>query len=169
MMEYPKKKLKCEIWKPVSGYEDLYEISNFGNVKSIRNGKILAKCNHKGGYFLVSLKKDGAHSMKSIHRLVATAFIENPLKLRDVNHKDGNKKNNHVDNLEWVSHSENIKHSYSVLKRKRKYNPVVCIETGEVFDNMKEASFFAGVSRGAIQHAVDGITKKAGGYSWKRK
>lgn len=168
-MDYPKKKIKCEIWKPIKEYEGFYEVSNYGNVRSAATKKKLAKCNHRGGYLLVSLQVNGNHKMKSIHRLVASAFIKNPDNLRDVNHKDGNKHNNSVENLEWVSHSQNIKHSYQVLKRRRKSNPVVCIETGDTFENLKEASKFAGVSRSAVQHAVDGITKKAGGYTWKRK
>ena len=96
--------LKKEEWRPIDGYEGLYEVSNLGRVKSLKYGKerILRpkKCK---GYLKVGLCRNGKHKILYIHRLVATAFIPNPEGLEQVNHKDENKSNNCVENIEWCS------------------------------------------------------------------
>ena len=106
-----------EIWKDITGFEGLYQISNFGNVrvldricnsaiknsnKVLRKGKLLKKYN-KGGYYYAFLMKDSKRYYFRINRLVAMAFIPNPNNLPYVNHKDENPLNNHVDNLEWCT------------------------------------------------------------------
>ena len=101
-----------EIWKDISGYEGLYQISNLGNVKSLnysRTGKerILKPGTDKDGYLLVTLYKNRNKRPFKIHRLVAKAFIPNPDNKSDVNHKDENKTNNCVDNLEWMTRMKN--------------------------------------------------------------
>lgn len=107
-----------EIWKPVVGYEGLYEISNLGRVKSL--GNTLKGSRFRGietirrqevskfGYYRVALRKDRKYKHWSVHRLVAIAFLPNPDNLPVVNHKDENPKNNRVDNLEWCTHQYNI-------------------------------------------------------------
>lgn len=148
--------------------QGLYQVSNMGNVKSVRNNKILSQTNHNGGYKLVSISIDGNHKELTVHRLVALAFIPNPNGCRDVNHKDGNKANNSVENLEWVSHSENIKHSYRQLNQRRHHKPVRCVETGIIYLSCKEASDRTGINRGSINHAIRGMYKQAGGFTWER-
>ena len=112
-----------ETWKPVPEYESLYAVSDSGKVKRIkkssgaREGKLLKGSRTKKGYIDVVLSKDGKPKHFLVHRLVAMAFIPNLKSKSDVNHKDGNPSNNSVSNLEWCSRSENIKHSYSCLKR----------------------------------------------------
>lgn len=102
-----------EEWKDVIGYEGFYEISNFGNVKSLYTNKILKSDSvDKFGYVRFSATKNKIQKIKRVHRLVAEMFIPNPNNLPQVNHKDGNKLNNHVNNLEWCSDSENKKHAY---------------------------------------------------------
>lgn len=101
-----------EVWKDIKDYEGLYQVSNTGKVKSIRtNGKLLKLHEDKGGYLIAYLYKKSKYKCFKIHRLVANAFIPNQEEKRTVNHIDGNKKNNSVNNLEWATHSENIIHA----------------------------------------------------------
>ena len=109
-----------EEWISVKGYENLYEISNFGRVKSLGNKsnhkseKILKQClSRKNGYLSVSLSKNGKTKSYRVHRLVAEHFIPNSNKLFQVNHIDGNKQNNHINNLEWITCKENIHHAWN--------------------------------------------------------
>jgi len=118
-----------EIWHPCAGYETHYEVSNFGNVRSIEryannghnNGlrklpsKVLTPAVGKSGYLLVTFSVDNTQSSQNVHHLVARAFICNDSNKPQVNHKDGNKQNNCLDNLEWVTASENGLHAYRVL------------------------------------------------------
>lgn len=106
--------IKTEIWKEINGYPN-YQISNFGNVKSLKNNKILKFSLEQ--YKRCSLYKEGKRKTFRVHRLVANAFIPNPNNYKTVNHIDGNKYNNCVDNLEWCTLSYNIKHSYDMLGR----------------------------------------------------
>lgn len=108
-----------ENWKPIKGYEGLYEISDTGKVKSLAKGIVLSlnrltKC----GYRKASLSKDGKAKENRIHRLVALHFIPNTDDKETVNHKDGNKLNNHVDNLEWSTRTEQVVHSYQLGLKK---------------------------------------------------
>lgn len=103
-----------EIWKDILEFKGQYQVSNLGNVRSLIRNKILkpAKISNNRinstGYYVVNLKG----KLYYIHRLVAETFIPNPNKLPQVNHIDGNKLNNCIDNLEWCTNSENIKHAY---------------------------------------------------------
>ena len=103
-----------EIWKPIKGFENRYEISSKGRVKSLnwRNHgieRIITQKEHNRGYLQVELTDGIKSHMFLVHRLVASAFIANPDKLPLVNHKDENKKNNDVSNLEWCTQSDNMK------------------------------------------------------------
>lgn len=112
-----------EVWKPIEGYEGLYEVSNLGRVKNLERRipfgyglrtipeRILKNNVNEFGYLYVRLYKDAKGKKHKIHRLVAQTFIENPENKKCVNHIDGNKQNNSVENLEWVTHSENMKHA----------------------------------------------------------
>lgn len=105
-----------EIWKAIEGFEGLYEVSNLGRVKSTHRASKILKYGFSGGrginrYPTVNLRKYGHAKNGLIHRLVAIAFLDNPKNKREVNHKDGNKLNNHVDNLEWCTRKENCAHS----------------------------------------------------------
>lgn len=102
-----------ELWATIKGYEGLYEVSNYGNVRSLKYGKIkyLKPSNNGNGYNQVILCKNGKTKQFTVHRLVANAFIENPLNLPQINHKDENKLNNKVENLEWCDSRHNIRHS----------------------------------------------------------
>ena len=121
-----------EQWRAVKGYEGIYEINNFGEIKSlsrkISNGsgfyiskeKILIKAVSTTGYYKIKLCKNGVHKDHKIHRLVASSFIANPLNKPEVNHIDGNPKNNNVENLNWSTHRENMIHANVFGLRKKK-------------------------------------------------
>ena len=111
-----------ETWKPVKDYENLYEVSNFGNVRTLRNSKklnkydIMSKVPHSVGYVRTQLYKDGKAKLKYNHILVAEAFLVKSIWADEINHIDGDKTNNHVNNLEYVTHEYNI-HHYASMKR----------------------------------------------------
>ena len=110
-----------EIWRPIEGYEGLYEVSSYGRVRSLdrydkysdgriylHKGKVLSPAKDKNGYFVVSLYFNGKHNTIKVHRLVAQAFIPNPDNLPEVNHLDEDKTNNRVENLEFCDRKYNL-------------------------------------------------------------
>lgn len=137
--------LKTEIWKDIEGYEGLYEVSNLGRVRNVKSGRILKQYVHeRNGYLQVSLYKEGKQKKMRTHRAVAMAFIENdnPLEKDQVNHIDCNKTNNCVDNLEWCSCQDNIRHAYdnNLHTKKNKIRRVKCIELNTIYSSASEAS-----------------------------
>ncbi len=119
--------MNIEIWKDIKGFEGKYQISNFGNVKNLnyyRKGivKILKPIKHNSGYNAINLSFKGKNKQYLIHRLVAETFIPNPNKYEFVNHKDENKRNNKVENLEWCTKSYNAIYYLNFdEKRKEEY------------------------------------------------
>lgn len=111
-----------EFWKDIRGYEGIYQISNLGKIKSLHRdctkGRILNPAKNNRGYLRLGLSGNGKVRYDSVHRLVAEAFIPNPKNLPEVNHIDGNKLNNRVENLEWVTKGENQVHAYKTGLRK---------------------------------------------------
>lgn len=158
-----------EIWRDIKGWEGVYAISNFGRVYSYRNDLYLAQIPNQDGYLRVRLSNNGFRKMEFIHRLVALHFIDNPDKKPQVNHKDENRQNNRVDNLEWVTAKENNNygnHNAKVAKAHSK--PVKCIETGEIFPSGKAAGEKYGIPSTWINAVCRGVGKTAGGYHWER-
>ena len=110
-----------EYWKDKKDYEGQYQLSNLGRVKSIKFGKeIILKQNIRRGYYYVVLSKNGIVKNYFVHRLVAEAFLDNPDNLPCVNHKDENKLNNNVDNLEWCDRLYNVRYGTGIERRSKK-------------------------------------------------
>ena len=127
-----------QVWKDIQGYEGLYEVSNFGNVRSLKFGKIkyLKPADDGNGYNHVILCKNGQKKHFRIHRLVANAFIDNPKNLPQINHKDENKLNNKVENLEWCNNKSNKRYSCAkqvmgIGKNERKTILLEAVRDGE--------------------------------------
>lgn len=173
-----------EIWKAISGFEGLYEVSDLGNVKRLeiegktgtgnygRKERILSKHTNNKGYELVDLFKDGKVFQSLVHRLVALAFLENPDNMPEVNHKDENKRNNSSDNLEWCTHKYNM--NYGELKNKiGKANSIQIIQKDlngnviKMFNSAMEAQRETGIRNGNINECCKMKRKTAGGYLWE--
>jgi hypothetical protein len=184
-----------EIWKDIQGYENLYQISSFGNVKSLGNGgsnkskEKLLKQRICKGYFNVGLCKDGKQKKYQVHRLVAQAFLDNPNNYPQVNHKNEIKIDNCISNLEWCTqaynnnygtrlerHSKTMKGKTHTQKTKDKMSishqiSIVQIHQSGlivgVYDSAKEVSEVLGINRGDISSCLKGKQKTAGGFKFK--
>ena len=180
-----------EIWKDIEGYEGLYQVSNCGNVKSIHYRKtnkekiLIPKCNNSGRLW-VELWNSGKARQFLIHRLVASAFIENPDCLPQINHIDENPKNNKVENLEWCTGSYNVKtyfknHPEFFTNRKVRTTKngrkllldceiEQCLKDGTViriWPNSRFAAVEMNWSQWSISECCRGKRKTAYGYIWR--
>lgn len=156
--------------KPVDGYEGLYSISPDGKVYSHVSGKYLRYSVHRDGYLKAFLTKGGKTRCYLVHRLVAKAYLQEPdARKTQVNHIDGNKRNNRAANLEWCTAKENIRHAIHVLGERKK--PVTQkAKNGIViasWPSIVEASAATGVLAQNIWRNANGIRPSAGGYVWE--
>lgn len=161
-----------EIWKPINGYNGRYEVSNLGRVRSFaRKDCILltADC-HKNGYLFVKLTMNGKSKSQSIHRLVASAFIPNPNGFPQVNHKDENRQNNSVINLEWCTAKYNLAYGNArkkvVEKRAKPCAGIWKDGTIKIFDSCSEAERQTGINHGYISRVCNGKIKKPKQTQW---
>jgi hypothetical protein len=162
-----------EIWKDVVGYEGFYQVSNFGNVRSIRFEKIKTIYPYKKstGYFHVNLCVCRKSKMFLVHRLVAMAFIENKHNYEFINHKDENKSNNQVSNLEWCTASYNNNYGTRNEKRNKKLcKKVVQFKNGiEInrFDSVNQAAEKLGYSKSHISNIINENIKNTHDFDLK--
>lgn len=178
-------KLREQVWLDIGGFEGYYQVSNYGNVRSInrvitdtrgikykRKGVNLKLRRDKDGYLVVNLKKESKNYSFKVHRLVAEAFIENPNLLPEVNHKDEIKSNNYVDNLEWCDRKYN--NNYGTMRERIRISQGikiygVNIENGKkiYFDSMSEVERY-GFNKHCVRDCVRGRNrvKSHKGYKW---
>lgn len=184
--------MENEVWKDIPNYEGLYQVSNLGRIKSLKRKvyagrnrirwqyeRILSNNKTNGnGYKIVSLNKNGESKNKYIHRLVAEAFIPNPNNYKYINHKDENKANNKINNLEWCTaeynNTYNNKHIRALETRMKKN--IGCRKILQLNENeeiikeyfsISQASKEMKVSNQAISDCLRGIQKHSAGYKWK--
>lgn len=161
-----------EIWKDIKGYEGLYQASNLGRIKSLNSKKILKGYLNQYGYIRIVLYKKGVPKSYQAHRLIAMTFIENENNLPVINHKDENKQNNNVNNLEWCTIKYNSNYGSGIQKqvnkRKRKINQydlngnfIKC------WDGIADAEKYCNISRQNICRCCQCKAKTAGGFKWQ--
>lgn len=167
--------MASEIWRPVKGYEDYYLVSNKGNIFSIRNNrKLTIKVNSRHHYCEIEFNINGKASYFRVHRLVAEAFIPNPENKPYVNHIDGVKQNNNVENLEWVTGTENNIHAIKaglVPETRAKYLFFNQLEH-YVFNSQQELCNFANIGKGSVGKMIKNYYKlqkgKFAGFTAKK-
>ena len=169
--------------KDIKDYECLYKVSKDGKVFSIRNNIYLKPNKDRKGYLYVNLSKNGKVKLFHIHRLVANAFIPNKSNKEEVNHINGIKTDNKVENLEWVSHKENMQHAYkhnliaqeSIVNNvnrmiKATSKPINQIKNGVVinsFESINEASRITKIKAPHICEVLKGKRNTTMGYKWE--
>lgn len=159
---------KNEIWKDCKGYEDLYQVSNLGRIWSVKRQKIMKLQNTTYKYLKVTLiAKNGKKKNELVHRLVAIAFIENPLNLPQVNHKNEDKQDNRVENLEWCDNKYNSNYG-TRTQRIAKANSikVYCEELKKVYDSATQVQQELCLSHHVLE-CCKGKRKTCGGYHFR--
>ena len=183
--------MNTEIWKDIEGYEGMYQVSNLGRVRSLDRwieqphpknpaythrykvkGKIKGQRFNNKGYYVTDLYTNGVQDTRTVHRLVAETFIPNPEHLSDVNHIDENPRNNRVDNLEWTSHIDNVRHGTGTRRMGRAHWTPVCQYTldGKFikrWECMQYAADQLGLHMTCISAVCRGRAKTYRGFIWK--
>ena len=178
--------MKEEIWKDIPGWEGRYKVSNFGRILSTpekRKPKIIKPSPNEHGYLMFHLYRDGVNKTVKVHRTVAAVFVENPDNMAEVNHIDGNKKNNRADNLEWTDRKGNMRHANAtglrdnmpeVLRKVREAQKIPVIgrnvQTGEefLFDSVHEAARQIKTTATKVSCCINGKRKSTRGYTFRK-
>jgi hypothetical protein len=162
-------------WKDIEGYEDLYMINRNGDIISKKTGNKLKYHYHKQGYLLVNLYKHWTNGkLCKVHRLLAIAFLPNPNKYRVVNHKNGIKDDNRLENLEWCTHKHNTQEALkmgllepqrqAVIQRNSKV--IIDLNTGVYYESAKELSNLLGVVHGTLVAWLNGKNPNKTSYKY---
>lgn len=175
-----------EIWKDAIGFEGLYQVSNFGRARSIAHevncnkgkrivkGKLLKAVDSGNGYAFVTFGKDGKQYNISLHRMVASVFIPNPLNLPEVNHIDRNPMNARADNLEWCDRTYNNNYDGRAYRANAKRKRIICMygldgKLIQKYGSLSEAADKNGINAGNISECCRGKRKTAGGFRWEQE
>lgn len=157
-----------EEWRDVKGYEGFYRVSNKGQILSIRNGIVLKQNLKRNGYLQIEFSVNGVKTTKSVHRVVAESFLDNPGNLPCVNHKDECKTNNDVSNLEFCTQQYNLNYGNCPL---HKYTPIIQMDKEgnvvKVWNSIKDACRNTTMNYQCISACCRGIKKQCYGYKWK--
>ena len=170
-----------EIWKDIKGFEGMYQVSNMGNVKSLNynhtnESKMLIPLKRKDGYLKVRLYKNKGYGTFFVHRLVAETFIKKVPNKIIINHKDGNKSNNRVNNLEWCTQKENVNHAYKIGRKKltRYYGRTRIVGQYDlnnnlikIWETLSDIEKELGFDDSAIWCCCNNKTKKSYNFIWK--
>jgi hypothetical protein len=165
-----------EKWKEVFGYDILYEVSDEGRVRTrysrtsgyTEEYREVRPTDNGNGYLRFNWKTNGVQKTVYLHKLVASAFLENKRNLSEVNHKNENKYDNRAENLEWCTHKENCMYGTRNIRTAcKKRIAVRNVETGEIYNSAKEAALENGVCVTAISNCLNGRSETSGGYHWE--
>lgn len=154
--------------KDIPGYEGLYAATEDGKIWSYKKNSFIDPNSSTHGYKQIQLWKNGKYKTFRWHRLIALTFIPNPNNLPEVNHKDENKFNNAVDNLEWCE--RNYNHNYGTRNERTAKNnmkKVICVETGEIFESVSSAAASVNRCANTMSKHLKGGSKTCGGLHWE--
>ena len=162
-----------ETFVKIDGFEK-YEVSNLGKVRNIKSGRILKPYLTKKGYLMHLLYENNKQNHLLLHRIIATAFIDNPEEKPQVNHIDENKLNNDLSNLEWCTVRENNIHGTRTKRVAEKCSKkVIQLDLNDnvlnEFESMTQAEQETGVSRRSIGRCCNGKLKSSRGFKWRKK
>lgn len=156
-----------ERWLSIKGFPS-YEVSSEGRVKNSKTGRIMKINKNSKGYDQVCLRKDKQQYTKPIHRLVADTFFDGEHDGYDVNHIDGNKTNNFIGNLEWCTRKENVQHSFRTgLKKPSRMKKVRVVETGVVYESIRECARQTGYDQSLICQYLNGRIRSCSGLHFE--
>lgn len=157
-----------KVWIEARGFPN-YEASNEGDIRNKKTGRILHQYEGTAGYMRLSLRKDGQQVQVRVHRLVADSFCDGDHEGMDVNHIDGNKQNNHIANLEFCSRKENIQHAFNTgLKKPSRQMRIRVVETGEIYDSIRDCKRATGFDHSAISKCLSGKQDNYKGYHFEK-
>ena len=164
---------EVETFVKIEGFEN-YEVSNLGKVRNIKSGRIIKPSLNKNGYLRLWLCENNKKKYLYLHRIIATAFIDNSEEKPCVNHIDENKTNNDLSNLEWCTERENAIHGTRTKRAAEKhFKKVIQLDLNEnvlnEFESMKQAEQETGVFARNISSCCNGKRKSAGGFKWMKK